>query len=47
MIDTPNKGIDKDNLIKNTALLTEADKYNNKNKCLFQIILTTDIDRRF
>ena len=45
MIDTPNKeGIDKDNLIKNIALLTEADKYNNENKCPFQIILTTGID---
>ncbi len=45
MIDTPNKeGIDKDNLIKNIALLTEADKYNYENKCPFQIILTTGID---
>lgn len=45
MIDTPNKeGIDKDNLIKNIALLTEANKYNNDNKCPFQIILTTGID---
>lgn len=45
MIDTPNKeGIDKDNLIKNIALLTEADKYNYENKCPFQIILTTGIN---
>ena len=45
MIDTPNKeGIDKDNLIKNIALLTEADKYNYENKCPFQIILTTGND---
>lgn len=45
MIDTPNKeGIDKDNLIKNIELLTEAGKYNQKNACPFQIILTTGID---
>ena len=36
--------IDKDNLIKNIALLTEADKYNYENKCPYQIILTTGID---
>lgn len=45
LIDTPNKeGIDKDNLIKNIALLAKADEYNNENACPYQIILTTGID---
>lgn len=45
MIDTPNKeGIDKDNLIKNIQLLTEANKYNKENGCSYQIILTTGVD---
>lgn len=45
MIDTPNKeGIDKENLIKNIALLAEADKYTEEMKTQYQIILTTGID---
>lgn len=44
MIDTPNKeGIDKENLIKNISLLTEADLYK-KNGASYQIILTTGLD---
>lgn len=45
MIDTPNKeGIDRDNLIKNIALLRETDLYTKEGSRPYQIILTTGID---
>lgn len=45
MIDTPNKeGIDRDNLIKNIALLKETDIYTKEGSLPYQIILTTGID---
>ncbi len=45
MIDTPNKeGIDKENLIKNIALLSKADEFTKNGNLSYQIILTTGID---
>lgn len=45
MIDTPNKeGIDKENLIKNIALLSKADELKIQSDLKYQIILTTGID---
>lgn len=45
MIDTPNKeGIDRENLIKNIALLKETDIYTKEGSIPYQIILTTGID---
>ena len=45
MIDTPNKeGIDRENLIKNIALLKETDIYTKEGSVPYQIILTTGID---
>lgn len=45
MIDTPNKeGIDRENLIKNIALLKETDIYTKEGSISYQIILTTGID---
>lgn len=45
MIDAPNKeGIDRENLIKNIALLKETDIYTKEGSISYQIILTTGID---